>query len=79
MSRTDLTEKQWRKLEPHLPSNPHHGHVYVEHRHVINASYGACEQALLGVIFRRATVLGRPAMTDLFVGREMALGSDFSG
>lgn len=36
MSRTDLTEKQWRQLEPYLPSNPRHGHVYVEHRHVIN-------------------------------------------
>lgn len=36
MSRTDLTEKQWQQLEPHLPSNPHHGHAYVEHRHVIN-------------------------------------------
>lgn len=36
MSRTDLTEKQWRQLVPHLPSNPHHGHAYVEHRHLIN-------------------------------------------
>lgn len=36
MSRTDLTEKQWRQLESHLPSNPHHGYAYVEHRHVIN-------------------------------------------
>ncbi|WP_296944065.1 transposase, partial [uncultured Massilia sp.] len=36
MSRTDLTEQQWRQLELHLPSNPHHGHAYVGHRHVIN-------------------------------------------
>jgi transposase len=36
MSRTDLTEQQWRQLEPHLPPNPHHGHAYVGHRHVIN-------------------------------------------
>jgi transposase len=36
MSRTDLTEKQWRQLEPHLPPNPRRGHTYVEHRHVVN-------------------------------------------
>lgn len=36
MSRTDLTEKQWRQLEPHLPPNPRRGHAYVEHRRVIN-------------------------------------------
>ena len=36
MSRTDLTERQWRQLASHLPSNPRHGHVYAEHRHVIN-------------------------------------------
>ncbi|MGX9219686.1 IS5 family transposase [Massilia varians] len=36
MSRTDLTEKQWRKLEPYLPPNLRHGRIYVEHRHVIN-------------------------------------------
>lgn len=36
MSRTDLTEKQWRQLALHLPPSPRHGHAYVEHRHVIN-------------------------------------------
>ena len=36
MARTDLTEKQWQALEPHLPANPERGHVYVEHRRVIN-------------------------------------------
>jgi len=38
MSRTDLTEKQWRQLAPHLPPSPRHAHAYayVEHRHVIN-------------------------------------------
>lgn len=36
MCRIDLTEQQWRQIEPLLPSNPHHGHSYVEHRHVIN-------------------------------------------
>ncbi len=36
MARTDLSEKQWRALETHLPANPKCGHVYVEHRRVIN-------------------------------------------
>lgn len=36
MSRTDVTEKQWRRLESHLPPNPHLGHAYVEDRRVIN-------------------------------------------
>jgi transposase len=36
MSRTDLSERQWRQLEPHLPTHPHRGHAYVEHRRVIN-------------------------------------------
>jgi transposase len=36
MSRTDLSEKQWRQLEPLLPSNPHRGHTYVDHRRVLN-------------------------------------------
>jgi transposase len=36
MARTDLNEKQWRVLEPHLPANPKRGHVYVEHRRVID-------------------------------------------
>lgn len=36
MSRTDLSERQWRQLEPHLPGNPHRGHTYVDHRRVLN-------------------------------------------
>ncbi len=36
MARTDLTEKQWQVLEPHLPDNPKRGHTYCEHRKVIN-------------------------------------------
>lgn len=36
MNRTDLTEKQWRALEPHLPANPHRGHVFCDHRQVLN-------------------------------------------
>jgi transposase len=36
MSRTDLFEKQWRQLEPHLPPDPQRGHAYVEHRRVLN-------------------------------------------
>lgn len=36
MARTDLTEKQWQALEPHLPANPRRGHGYVCHRRVIN-------------------------------------------
>lgn len=36
MSRTDLSERQWRQLQPHLPNNPHRGHAYVEHRRVLN-------------------------------------------
>ena len=36
MSRTDLSERQWQQLQPHLPSNPHRGHTYVEHRRVLN-------------------------------------------
>lgn len=36
MSRTDLSERQWRQLEPHLPRNPQHGHAYVDHRRVLN-------------------------------------------
>ncbi len=36
MARTDLTEKQWRVLAPHLPTNPERGHAYSDHRKVIN-------------------------------------------
>lgn len=36
MARTDLTEKQWRALAPHLPTNPERGHAYSDHRKVIN-------------------------------------------
>jgi transposase len=36
MSRTDLSERQWRQLEPYLPSDPHRGHAYVDHRRVLN-------------------------------------------
>jgi transposase len=36
MSRTDLSEKQWRQLAPHLPGDPHRGHAYVDHRRVLN-------------------------------------------
>lgn len=36
MSRTDLTEQQWRQLSPHSPPYPHRGHAYVDHRRVIN-------------------------------------------
>jgi len=36
MSRTDLSEKQWRQLEPHLPGDPHRGHADVDHRRVLN-------------------------------------------
>lgn len=36
MARTDLTDKQWQALEPHLPANPRRGHDYREHRQVIN-------------------------------------------
>ena len=36
MARTDLTEKQWQALKPHLPANPKRGHAYGEHRKVIN-------------------------------------------
>lgn len=36
MSRTDFSERQWQQLQPHLPSNPHRGHTYVEHRRVLN-------------------------------------------
>lgn len=36
MSRTDLTEAQWKKLAPLLPTNPRRGHVYRDHRQVVN-------------------------------------------
>ena len=36
MSRTDLSEKQWCLLAPHLPTDPHRGHAYVDHRPVVN-------------------------------------------
>jgi transposase len=36
MSRTDLSEKQWRQLKPHFPGDPQRGHVYVDHRRVLN-------------------------------------------
>ena len=36
MGRTDLTEQQWRRLEPLLPANPKRGHAFVDHRRVIN-------------------------------------------
>lgn len=36
MSRTDLSERQWRQLAPYLPSDPQRGHAYVDHRRVLN-------------------------------------------
>lgn len=36
MSRTDLNDRQWTKLEPLLPDDPQHGHAYKPHRPVIN-------------------------------------------
>jgi transposase len=36
MSRTDLSERQWLQLEPHLPGDPCRGHAYVDHRRVLN-------------------------------------------
>lgn len=36
MSRNDLTDTQWRKLEPHSPPNPKRGHALKDHRTVIN-------------------------------------------
>ena len=36
VSRTDFSEKQWRLLAPHLPTDPHRGHAYVDHRPVVN-------------------------------------------
>jgi transposase len=36
MARTDLTDKQWQVLKPHLPANPSRGHDYRDHRQVIN-------------------------------------------
>lgn len=36
MSRTDLSERQWRQLESHLPGDPHRGLVYVDYRWVLN-------------------------------------------
>jgi transposase len=36
MSRTALTEQQWRQVEAHLPPNARHGHAYGGHWHVIN-------------------------------------------
>ena len=36
MGRTDLTERQWLTLEPHLPANPKRGHAFADHRRVIN-------------------------------------------
>ena len=36
MGRTDLTEQQWRRLEPLLPANPKRGHAFVDHRRVVN-------------------------------------------
>jgi transposase len=36
MGRNDLTDTQWRRLEPHLPTNPTRGHAFKDHRTVIN-------------------------------------------
>jgi transposase len=36
MSRTDLSERQWRQLEPPLPSDLHRGHAYGDHGRVLN-------------------------------------------
>ena len=38
MSRTDLSEWQWRQLEPHLPGAPHRGDVYAAPRRVLNGT-----------------------------------------
>lgn len=36
MARHELTEAQWRRLEPLLPPHPKRGHRYADHRRVIN-------------------------------------------
>jgi transposase len=39
MSRTDLSERQWRQLESYLPGDPHRGHGCVDHRRALNGNY----------------------------------------
>ncbi|MFO1418996.1 MAG: transposase [Methylotetracoccus sp.] len=36
MSRTDLTEKQWRALLPDLPTDSHRGHAYRDRHKVLS-------------------------------------------
>jgi transposase len=36
VGRFDLTDQQWRLLEPLLPANPRRGHAWAEHRRVLN-------------------------------------------
>jgi len=79
MSRTDLTEQQWRQLEPLLPSNPRRGHAFVDRRRVLN---GILWREKTGAPWRDVpprSAPGKPAMTASCAGRAMASGSAFCG
>ncbi len=37
MDRHDLSDQEWQKIKPYLPSNAHHnGHPYADHRKYLN-------------------------------------------
>jgi Putative transposase of IS4/5 family (DUF4096) len=70
MSRTDLSEKQWCQLEPHLPGDPHCGHAYVDHRRGLN---GILWRLKTGAVCRPGMVFGKPVTTVSCAGRVTAL------
>lgn len=50
MSRTDLTKKQWRKLEPHLPSDPRYGPWQICYDRFVRWSRNGTWQRLLKIM-----------------------------
>ena len=73
--RYELSDHEWAVIKPMLPNKPR-GVPRVNDRRVLN---GICwvlrSEAPLGVIYRKATDLPRPATTALSVGDGQAFGT----
>lgn len=74
MSRYDLTDFDWRMIEPLLRNRPR-GVPRVDDRRVQNGISGCCARVRRGATFPSVMDRGRPAKTDLCAGEKRACGT----
>jgi hypothetical protein len=72
-----LSDEQWERIGPHLPRDVR-GVERADDRRVISGIVHVLKTGCRGAIARPNTVLPRPSITDLFVGRGAAFGKTFS-